>query len=756
VIELINSALHAALGGFACGDVLAYLKTRLAGLGADEVDLLENYCLAYGVNGDDWLRQERWAFADKSDKSFDERAVDGIRRKAVGPLVELREALSSDQEPKQLTAADFTQAVWRLLERLGVRAALAGRAVDDDQQADRQFHEKLVMLFDEFCDVFAEHRMEAADFHSIIAEGFSRLTLKLIPSKLDQVLVGSIERSRHPDLKAVFLIGTTQKCFPAPVSFDAILTDADRQTAQSFDFDVGDDTAARLASRQYLAYIALTRASTHLYITYPSMDDGGRPVLRSAFVDDVLSLFGDLHEENTLDMEESLGSVYTAGELEALLCRRLGRDSTAEDDTAGLLCELYNHLLDKGDDTLAEIARRVRYALEYDNSAKLDTKLAAGFVGELLECSATRLGSFAACPYQHYARYILGIESRRLFRFEPVDLGKFYHRVLDDLFRQLKSEGDDLSTVDDERLRRLCAQRIAGIVESDAFLSNFAGRGRHNAYILDSAAGTLTDCVLEMAQMARAGRFRQVDSELRFGSKYAPQKAPTLDLDGGGKVVLSGCVDRVDTVEVEGQNVAVIFDYKRSQRSFSWAKLYHGLDMQLAIYMLALWGGEAGGRKIDMVGGAFFLPVEAPPATGTAGDLDKQVAKFQRKAKGIFNARFCDLLDERTPSGWSRYYNFARSKKDGAPYSNFGNTGVLKDKQFKAVLAAVRERIGDLAARIGAGEIDIKPYRMSGKSPCGRCDYHALCRFDWQINDYRPLEALSKMQVLEKVGGADD
>ncbi len=213
-------------------------------------------------------------------------------------------------------------------------------------------------------------------------------------------------------------------------------------------------------------------------------------------------------------------------------------------------------------------------------------------------------------------------------------------------------------------------------------------------------------------------------------------------------------MDRLDCAEIDGQNVGVVFDYKRSRRSFSWSKLYHGLDMQLAMYMLALWGGEVDGRKIDTVGGAFFVPIEMPPAAKAASDLDKQAARFERKAYGIFNGRFSDLLDAGARTGRNPYYNFARYK-DGGPYSNFGTTGVLEPEQFEAVLAAVWERIGDFAERIAAGHIDINPYRMARKSPCTYCDYRALCRFDWQINDYRPLEALSKKEVLEKIGGTD-
>ena len=63
-----------------------------------------------------------------------------------------------------------------------------------------------------------EQKMAAGVWSTIFSEALSGLTIKLIPPTLDQVLVGSIERSRHPDIRAIFLIGATQKQFPVPVT----------------------------------------------------------------------------------------------------------------------------------------------------------------------------------------------------------------------------------------------------------------------------------------------------------------------------------------------------------------------------------------------------------------------------------------------------------------------------------------------------------------------------------------------------------
>ena len=80
----------------------------------------------------------------------------------------------------------------------------------------RQFFDTFVDIFDALVEIFERQEMTAQDYFGLLASAFSQMTLAFIPPKLDQVLVGSIERSRHPNLKAIFLLGATQKQFPDP------------------------------------------------------------------------------------------------------------------------------------------------------------------------------------------------------------------------------------------------------------------------------------------------------------------------------------------------------------------------------------------------------------------------------------------------------------------------------------------------------------------------------------------------------------
>lgn len=215
---------------------------------------------------------------------------------------------------------------------------------------------------------------------------------------------------------------------------------------------------------------------------------------------------------------------------------------------------------------------------------------------------------------------------------------------------------------------------------------------------------------------------------------------------------LDGKIDRLDITEVDGEKIAIVFDYKRRDMPFSWSKFYYGLDVQLPLYMLAI--RNAAGSKTKDVAGAFYMPVEVSPQRATLDEISKKTDIFNYKAKGIFNGRFFQLLDSAASSGWSKFYSFRITSKD-EQYGNYGISAALKPDDFEKVLRFTEQKIVKLVQEILSGGIDVRPYRLSDKSPCSYCEYNSVCRFDWQINDYNVLVSLGKAEVIEKMGVVD-
>jgi len=647
VVQLICSALQAVTGDFAHRDIFAYLKTDLVPIQRYDIDLLENYCLAFGITANDWQSDKQWNFAGKDNEDFDEQRINQIRLKAIGSLLELRDSLCPVDNPaKTLSAEEFTQAIFNFLDDLKVKETIGGWIEEANKNEDsaaanehQQFYNKLVDIFDELAEVFVGRTMTAADFFAIINSAFSQLTLAFIPPTLDQVLVGSIERSRHPDLKAVFLIGATQRQFPVPLSSDSILTDDDRSAAELADFQLAPPLTQMLTERQYLAYIAFTRPSEFLCVTYPSVDDKGSAVPRSQFIDNLESLFENLHEESIAGEQIDIEKVHSETELADLLCSRLGKDAFSQSTDPSLesgalsLGSLLNDIC--SDEQLTELGSNVLSAINYDNCARLASDVVGELFGRQIQTSATRLSTFAACPYRYFARYILELEERKEFKFEPLDLGVFYHNVLDALLKSLNEEKKDFGTIENEELLKILNEQIEQVIQTSSFISNFRRHSPHNAYIISSAAEVLEDCVLAVGQMVRAGSFRPSFSEVTFGqlrhSERSEESRDTLGkyelaLGDNRLLSLNGKIDRLDIADVDNKRVAIVFDYKRRDMSFNWSKFYYGLDMQLPLYMLAV--RNAAGSKTKDVAGAFYMPVEVSPQKTTLDELSKKTDSF--------------------------------------------------------------------------------------------------------------------------------
>jgi len=758
VIELLCSALAAVTNDFSPADVFAYLKSDLLDIERGEVDILENYCIAFGITASDWTAAAPWQYAAEKAERFHEQQVDHIRRKAIAPLVRLKKHLADAADTNGLmTAGQFKGVVFDFLETIDIHKRISAWVKNALNRADYatadehcQLYKYLFDVFDELTEAFIDCPLGCEDFFAIIRSAFSQITLAFIPPNLDQVLVGSIERSRHPDLKAVFLIGATERQFPTPVVFDSILTEDDRLVAQSSGLDLPPGIRQELANRAYLAYIAFTRPSEFLCITWPAVDNKASAVVRSPFVDNLCELFEDLKPETPAPEPSEIEEVSSEYELEDLLCCRLGKQSPSDDPRlAAILSDMQN------DDQLAELGSRVNRAIGYENNACLDDSVVNALFGGQLTSSASRLSTFAACPYKHFARHVLELKKRDEFKLEPLDVGEFYHQALDRFLKRAVKEKIDFEKVTPSELTKVLDEEIDNLCRDDSFISKFTAHSPHNAFLLSSARQYLHDCVVAVSRMISAGCFRPVLSEISFGQPKSGGETIgefKIAISAGRQLSLNGRIDRLDIAQISGRKVALVFDYKKgSKSSFSWSEFFYGLDIQLAVYMLTVRNAV---RSIaDDIAGAFYIPIEAAPKQTSLAEIDTAGTKFAHKAGGIFNGEYASLLDP-TASKDSRFYNFY-IKKDGDPYGKYNMLGALYPADFDAFLKFCSRKIADLAEQIASGKIAVAPYRLGTISPCSWCDYKPVCRFDWRINDYNLLSRVDKQQVLEQIKNID-
>jgi len=329
-------------------------------------------------------------------------------------------------------------------------------------------------------------------------------------------------------------------------------------------------------------------------------------------------------------------------------------------------------------------------------------------------------------------------------RLEPVDIGEFYHDILQQLFSNLHADGLDWRTVSTEELLRRCRRIATALLSEDIKLSAFVRQSRHNAYIMHQAVQRLCYVLPTMAAMSAAGRFRQHLAEQTFG-KDSPV---TIPVESNKKLLLHGRIDRVDWAEVKGVQTGIVLDYKTSPQRMKWSEFAHGLDLQLAVYLLALRHLTVNGKTIAKAAGAFYLPIETQYQMTKFESSDTQPAAPTLKARGLFDAAIAFDLDSTVGQAgrYSRFFGF--SLKEGEPLGDYGRSDVITSDAYSAVLSFAEQTLARLAQGIASGDIRAYPYRLSTQSPCSHCDYRCVCKFDWQLNDYNILPSISKTELL--------
>ncbi|MHC4445952.1 MAG: PD-(D/E)XK nuclease family protein [Planctomycetota bacterium] len=757
-IELIRGLLAVAADDCSLDSVRLLLKTGLLGLDVGESDLLENYLLSSGIAGRS-VWNEEWPYTrffqqrsrDSEPTEYQQsilRRVNEIRTKflkAVGAWLAV-----VDERPRG-TGQQWAEGLYACLKNLEVdqrlyqwsdKAEADGRS--DIADTHRQVWIDFVELLDEFVRVLGAEAMGVKAFGEVMEASLAEFNLGLAPPTLDQVLVGAIERSRHPPVRAVLILGFDENHFPMVRAEDPLLGDGERELLESAGASIGQTRRRQLLDERMLAYIAMTRASERLWISYPRTDGQGKALQPSPFLEEVLSGLGGLTADKPADPHGRRSALWLCGvgELGGRLASEFRYRPTLDDESDLDARSLWNSLYEsaRGRDDWRQTLGSSLGGLKYENSAELE----AGSIDRAVR-SPSQLERYAACPFAHFVEYTLGLESRVEADLGNVDLGSLCHAILEKFVGQLSKQKRKLAELEDdeiaERIDNVAGEMIADLGD-DIILAQ-----ARNAYLCDRTRGHLGRVVRWQRDAARVGKFHPEVVEFPFGFSGDSADPLTLTTPKGRTIGLRGYIDRVDVADLAGELLGTVIDYKRStDKKLNFAEVYHGLALQLVGYLLALQqvGESLTGRVIRPVA-AFYLPLlEAYQTLNHPNEVKKSSYRW----RGIIDTTAVNVLDETVAAGGGSQYMSARISKKGEPYTNSDLAG--RD-QLTALMQHVGRRMGQLADALLDGKIEVKPYRLRRRMPCSYCAYKTVCRYEIETQPPRLLESVGKAEVFKRV-----
>ncbi len=573
---------------------------------------------------------------------------------------------------------DYCRFVREILRNFEVEKRLESldNALEDVAQKGylAQIYRAIESVLSEAELLLGEKETTAAEFATLLEDGFSAMEISLIPLKADAVFIGDITESRIEKVSHLFALGMTDEVPQSTV--DAAIV-SDREIARLAEVKtLLEPTVAEVNLRaRECVCLNLCTFVDKLYFSYPLSADGSEPSVSEIFR-------------------------YVDGAFCESTGERLLRKKKFEPEDFPYKCSapapaVRQMLVEKGEyegraiGSLAECSA-VFSALKRTGSVDVDAYWQIGETQDFISCgealffhdgriSPTSLEGYFSCPFGHFAARGLRLKEREEATVLAVDSGNFVHLLLEKTAKRSK----DFET--EEELRKYAYEVGEELMQSSVYLLQ-----------QDTKQGSYSSKkLLEEGVEVAAAAYRQ----LKNSEFTVEQTEASVESD-----LFTGKVDRIDGTP----KYVRIVDYKTGNVDDSPTAYYTGQKLQMQLYMSELKGAR-------IPAGVFYFPASVQYG-------DEEEGRF--RMKGFLNGSEEALLagdknldkDEKKKSEY-----FGAALKNGERL-----TKVMDEQTFCDFLD-----YGVLVARQGAKEIKegfIAPSPYEGQ--CSYCKYGGMCGFN--------------------------
>ncbi|MBK5252058.1 MAG: helicase-exonuclease AddAB subunit AddB [Peptostreptococcaceae bacterium] len=727
-------------------DVFAYLKTGLADMDIETVEKLENHVLARGIRGSLWKKPL------DVENIEDGELLEAARIKLWSRFDIFRSHISNAKNIR-----GYVESIYRFLDS-GEAAKKMEEFVDkltsvgDYEYASEysQIWNILMEIFDQLIEVGGDEKVDLKTFIEILKSGIESYEVGIIPSTIDQVLVGGLKRTRFHRVKALFMIGINDRVIPSVVEDSGIMLDEEIRIMQQKGLPVTMDGDTRVDEERFAIYNAIARPTDFIWFSYALSDAEGQNLRPSILAGRLKQLFPEMDE-----MGDNLGSrperVFRApkaayGHVVEALRRYIEEHREMTDIEKTLACWISRSPALKAD------FETTRKALFHDNMDwNITSKVASELYGAPLRSSSSRIERYYQCPFQHFVTYGLRPFERKVYELKSPDVGRIFHESVESFAKKIEDRGLDWRELSKDKVDGIMSEAAKEIMEG--FDGKILGSTERYKYFADRIERVAKKTANMAVEHVKRGGFTPTASEMAFG-EGKPIPPIIIETGSGETIRLEGRIDRIDICEKDENTYVKIIDYKSYDKPFKIGNAYYGIQIQLPIYLkAALRGIEASGKKATPAG-AFYFKIDDPMVEDTGMDESQIESAFRSrfKMRGVVlrDERIIKLMDMDLEEGKSSDIIPARLKQDASPAKTVGS---IEREDFDNLLKFVLKAVGNAAESILEGKIDASPFRKGADKACTFCDFASICQFDKDLkgNTYRNLKSLTDKEALQKM-----
>ena len=704
-------ALSLATDGFSSECMFRYLKTYISGISDDDISLLENYVYLWQIDRSQWL--DEWTghpdgFGEEADEQSAAQLeyINSIRKKTVLPVLRLRNDLAGN------TGKGCTKALYDFLINVKADRNLLSFALGLDSAAayecERSWDEFMNVL-SLFADTVGDRNISPLRFAELFKIMVSSSDIGSLPGGLDMITIGDADRIRVSDKKVMFIVGANDGVFPASASESFVLTANERRLLKSQNLELSDDGVQRMKKERLKVYTTVSTPSDMLFISYSL----GNFRLEESKPSEIVSIALDIVpaanrvDVSLLDPAEAIESERSAFESAAL---HIGDNTTYSASVKKYIeSTAYASMLDSAQ----RLADKQPFTIR-------DSKTSTALFGKEMYISSTRAEKFHECAFRYFCEYGLRARAITPAGFDSRINGNLVHYVLEKLFEKYGSGGLREMTPDKRKavVNEIADEYVTTRMGGAQFLN---GRTR---YSIERCKISICEILDRFAYELHSSRFETKDVELEIDPD-GDIEAYTVELSDGGRAVLGGKVDRVDTMTSEDgtKTYLRVIDYKTGGKDFKLSDIISGVNMQMLLYLVCIF--ENGKDRYGNIVPAGVLYVPAKKSSNSLGrDATDEMVENEKIIQGRMNGIV--LAEEEVILGMEE-------KGGGLIIDAKIDKGKIKGKTFSMdgfmlIKKAIDNAIREMGDALHEGRIAADPLIMSrDRSACTYCEYGAVC-----------------------------
>lgn len=761
LVELIRSLLEIADRDFDYTGVFRYLRCGFAGIEKEKIDSLENYILALGIRGfHQWSRpfQRRY----RKHPVLDLESINQCRMEIMEKLTPLREAFHG----KDNTILDYTKALYDFIAAEGIYEQLEALRKRFEEQNEplrakeyKQVYAIVMEIFDRLTELLGDDIVSVREYAELLETGFAEAKVGLIPPGVDQIVVGDIERTRLKDVRALFFVGVNDGVIPKAAGSGGLLSDLEREMLKSYDFELAPSKREKSFTEQFYLYLNLTKPQNKLFLTYAKVGADGKAKNPSYLIGKIKTIFPrqeilceDIPQET---IEYILGGDKGRSYLLSGLC------SYPHEEMPDVWKEVYSSFFLREEDKkeLEHLAQAVFYTGKSQNISKTAARL---LYGQELHNSVTRLEKYAECAFAHFLSYGLNLKERARYQLAVPDMGNLFHSAIECFSKKMTQGGYSWHTIEDQERDILAQEAVREVAEE--FGNTILLSSKRNEYMINRIERMTKRTLWALSRQLREGKFEPAGYEVSF-SPLDNLASTVLKLSDEETLRLRGRIDRMDLCEEEKELYLKIIDYKSGKTNFDLQKVYHGLQLQLVVYLSASMelAKKKHPDKTVIPAGIFYYNIDDPVIERPLGGLSEEEIRerilAELKMNGLANGdkKILSLMDQAFLKEKSVKSTIIpveiTSKGEFGAYSQ-----VAAQEQFEDLSGFVQEKIKRFGKEIIDGNAEISPYRLQKATACDYCGYKGICGFDRRLPGYgyRDLKTVPKELIWEQIKGDDN